>query len=62
MGIKITDGLLPPAPEDDTIFLHLYASLRRYCRSGVGSAGADFYFIALLHQVYSLKTLNRNYR
>lgn len=42
MGVKKTDGLLPPATEDDTIFLHLYASLRRYCRSGVGSAGADF--------------------
>lgn len=50
-------------PEDDTIYLlKIIGSLRGSIRSGIlPVAGADFYFIALLHQVYSPKTLNRNY-
>ena len=47
MGIKITDGLLPPVTEDDTIYLHEKCTSSEYTyRPGVGSAGAVLVFYA----------------
>lgn len=63
MGIKITDGLLPPVTEDDTIYLHEKCTSSEYTdRPGVGAPGRLYYLsvIFFLLALYLLNTLLRS--